>query len=53
MFLTEEDLHPALFYLTEVKQMIVFVILNELKYLKIIQNRSLEILRSSQNDSFA
>jgi len=32
--------------------MIVFVILNEVKYLKIIQNRNLEILRSAQNDSF-
>jgi|GEM_PF-2298809 len=31
---------------TEVTQMIVFVILNEAKYLKIIQNRNLEILRS-------
>jgi len=34
-------------------QMIVFVILNEVKYLKIIQNRNLEILRSPQNGSIA
>jgi len=33
--------------------MIVFVILNEVKYLKIIQNLNLEILHSTQNDSFA
>jgi len=33
--------------------MIVFVKLNEVKYLKIIQNCNLEILRSAQNDSFA
>jgi len=32
--------------------MIVFIILNEVKYLKIVQNRNLEILRSAQNDSF-
>jgi len=33
--------------------MIVFVILNDAKYLKIIQNRNLEILRPAQEDSFA
>jgi len=39
--------------MTKVTQMIVIVILNEAKYLKIIQNRKLEILRFAQNDSFA
>jgi len=39
-------------YLTEVMQMLVFVILNKVKYLKIIQNRNIEILLSAQNDSF-
>jgi len=41
------------YVITEVTQMIVFVILNEVKYLKIIQNPNIEILRSAQNDSFA
>jgi len=39
--------------LTEVMLIIAFVILNEVKYLEIIQNRNLEILRSAQNNSFA
>jgi len=33
--------------------MLVFVILNVAKYLNIILNRNLEILRSAQNNSFA
>jgi len=34
-------------------QMIVFIMLNEVKYINIIQNRNLKILRFAQNDSFA
>jgi len=48
-----EVLRAFLFIITEVTQIIVFVILNEVKYLEIIQNRNLEILRFAQNDSFA
>jgi len=36
----------------KVTQIPDFVILNELKYLKIRTNRNLEILRIAQNDNF-
>jgi hypothetical protein len=36
-------------FITEVTQSPFFVILNEVKYLKLTQNHSLEILRFAQN----